>query len=370
MQRAILKVLKNATINAFPSGQLAPVDLFCAGAAAEIENVFINSSFTEFPVGGTGRIYVVKITCGLSVTYALGNKADLLDLQKCCNTQRNIVLPLACPAIPPITVFSVTGDNLGSAATPLEYVNLWNGNANNQILGKLYTGLGWQFNLFFNSGNFRPLSLQCTGSPAVLCPSITFPAITATTVTVNWTAVTGATQYRVEVRREGQTSGFATATVNGLTANFSSLQSNSVHHVTVQPFVDGAFVTTCPAADFTTIAQVQQVGLRWGWTDADPYTNDTTAPVFTTRGETFPITPGAPLNTDFSFMPSQKYAIVEYPATEANKTIWADTGSAPNNGSIPDAAFRAIFTVAGKKYIVARNPIDFDTAPTSRVIFS
>lgn len=367
MQKAILRVVKSGTISAFPAGQLAAVDLFCSGVQADIENVFINSSFTEFPVGGTGRIFVVKITCGLSTTYAFGNKEDLIDLQKCCNTKRNITIPLACPAIPPVTVYSITGVNLGTASTPVQYVALWNSNADNQILGTLYTGLGWQFNLFFNSGNFKPVSLQCTGSAAPVCPTVTFTNITSDSVQVNLTAVAGATNYRIEVRREGQTSGFATATTGSLSANFTSLQPASLHHVTVTVEIGGVYGSPCPTVDFSTTAVVQS--LVWGYSATDPYINDTTAPTFTILGSSA-LTPGAALSTNFSTMPTQQFAVVSYPASESNKTIWADTGSAPNNGSIPDAAFRAIFSVGGRKFIVARNPIDFDTAPTSRVNFS
>lgn len=370
MQKAILKVVKSSSISNFPGGTLASVNLFCSGVKADIENVFINSSFVESQVPGTGKIYVVKISCGGSTTYALGNKADLIDLQLCCNTVKNLTLSLACPAVPPLNVYSITGALLGTATTQLQYVNLWNGDTNNQTLGKLYTGNNWKFNLSFNVGNFRPFTLECAALTAT-CPAVSFTNVTSNSVTVNWVAVPGATNYHIEVIREGQTSGFANATTSSLTANFSSLQPGSLHHVTVTPEVDGAYLPTCPAVDFsTTSAPVVLTSLKWGHSLTDPYVDNTTAPVYSLLGSLDPLSPGATLSTNFTSMPSQRYAVVEYPATESDKTIWADSGSAPNNGSIPDAAFRAIFAVNGRKYIVSRNPMDFDTNPASRVVFS
>jgi hypothetical protein len=57
-----------------------------------------------------------------------------------------------------------------------------------------------------------------------------------------------------------------------------------------------------------------------------------------------------------------KYLVVKIPASEPTPTTWFSTSF--NNGSIPDATFRSVFTIGGYKYLVSRDGagVAFDPA--------
>lgn len=132
------------------------------------------------------------------------------------------------------------------------------------------------------------------------------------------------------------------------------------------PGVNNASATLSNATAFT-VAAPSTFDVSYGYSATDPYVDDFTAPVFTQMGTLTPAL-GANISVPFHDMPTLNFSVVEYDATESTKTTWFNTPF--NNGTIPDSAQRAIFTVAGKKYIVARNAITYDPSPANPVVFS
>lgn len=79
---------------------------------------------------------------------------------------------------------------------------------------------------------------------------------------------------------------------------------------------------------------------------------------------TFNITDGNPLVVPFPLAASNnKFNIVKYPITQSDKTLWNNTQS--NFGQIPDAQYRAIFTIGSWKYIVSRTEMSLDSTQTT-----
>lgn len=107
--------------------------------------------------------------------------------------------------------------------------------------------------------------------------------------------------------------------------------------------------------------------IKAGYSATDPYIDDLTAPTFTTLHTTTQDT-GEGIAAQLNDMPTLQYSVIEYDSTEPTATTWYDTSF--NNGTIPDFAQRAVFSVGGKKYIVSRNPISYDTTVGHTVLFS
>lgn len=56
---------------------------------------------------------------------------------------------------------------------------------------------------------------------------------------------------------------------------------------------------------------------------------------------------------------NNQFEVIKVPITESVKTIWSNTPL--NQGIIPDAVFRATFTIGGFYYIVSRNAMSLDS---------
>lgn len=79
---------------------------------------------------------------------------------------------------------------------------------------------------------------------------------------------------------------------------------------------------------------------------------------------TFNITNGNPLVVPFPFgAANNQFNIVRYPISQSDKTVWVNTVT--NQGVLPDAQYRAVFTIGSYKYIVSRTEISLDILNTT-----
>jgi hypothetical protein len=166
MQHAILKTLKDANgTYPFPGGTIKKVDLFCNGQPNSFHPVIVNNALAEFSTVQAGRIAAIKIVsaCGTYNTYVVATENDVQSLQNCCNDKISLPITVGCTPVSgqALSVLDVFGTSLGNATTPAQYVALWNGSVNNQLIGKLYEGSGWNFILEAFVGSYKPLHVGC-----------------------------------------------------------------------------------------------------------------------------------------------------------------------------------------------------------------
>lgn len=98
------------------------------------------------------------------------------------------------------------------------------------------------------------------------------------------------------------------------------------------------------------------ITVTYAYSSTDPYVDDFTAPTAGTTATTN-ITHNADLSITFPFAAENKFLWFKVPSGESMKVTWFV--SSLNNGSIPDVAFRAAFTVGGFTYYVTRDPAGF-----------
>jgi hypothetical protein len=106
-----------------------------------------------------------------------------------------------------------------------------------------------------------------------------------------------------------------------------------------------------------------------GWSNTDPYIDNST-PLTITNSQTFSILPGANIIFTGSIVAfADKFIMCSFPETEPTPTIWAngDPLTALNQGPIPDAAMRAVWTVGALKYVCTRVQLAIDTAQDFRL---
>lgn len=98
------------------------------------------------------------------------------------------------------------------------------------------------------------------------------------------------------------------------------------------------------------------ITVTYVYSSTDPYIDNSTAPTAGTTATTT-IVHNADLSIMFPFAAENKFLWFKVPSGESTKVTWFV--SSLNNGSIPDVAFRAAFTVSGFTYYVTRDPAGF-----------
>ena len=98
------------------------------------------------------------------------------------------------------------------------------------------------------------------------------------------------------------------------------------------------------------------ITVTYAYSSTDPYIDNSTAPTAGTTATTT-ISHNADLSITFPFAAENKFLWFKVPSGESTKVTWFV--EALNNGSIPDVAFRAAFTVGGFTYYVTRDPAGF-----------
>ncbi len=92
--------------------------------------------------------------------------------------------------------------------------------------------------------------------------------------------------------------------------------------------------------------------VTYGYASVDPYISNSSPPSIGSSAVTT-IAHNADISISFPAAAVDKFIVFKVPATEPVKVTWFSTSL--NNGSIPDAAFRAPFTIAGFTYYVTRD---------------
>lgn len=113
---------------------------------------------------------------------------------------------------------------------------------------------------------------------------------------------------------------------------------------------------TSTAATLTVNAVVAAPAVTYGYSSTDPFVNNTTAPTIGNAATTT-ITNNADISISFPASAVDKFIVFKVPSTQSIKVTWYSTDL--NNGTIPDAAFRAPFTVSGFTYYVTRDAAGF-----------
>jgi hypothetical protein len=98
------------------------------------------------------------------------------------------------------------------------------------------------------------------------------------------------------------------------------------------------------------------ITVTYAYSSTDPYVDNSTAPTAGTTATTS-ISHNADLSITFPFAAENKFLWFKVPAAESTKVTWFVESL--NNGTIPDVAFRAPFTVGGFTYYVTRDPAGF-----------
>lgn len=98
------------------------------------------------------------------------------------------------------------------------------------------------------------------------------------------------------------------------------------------------------------------ITVTYGYSASDPYVDNSTAPTIGSSATTT-ITHNADLSISFPFAAVDKFLVFKVPSGESTKIHWFVTSL--NNGDIPDAAFRAPFTVGSFTYYVTRDAAGF-----------
>lgn len=375
MTKAILKVLKNATITAFPNGQNTVVDIVCGGVKADLQQVIVDSAFVEYDRFAPGRVVAIKINCGVETSYALGNLTDLLNLQNCCVILKNYKIGMGCVPGESVTVYNVLGNEIGTASTPTQYASIWNANATNRVIGTLYIENGWNFNLSFRIGNERPLIFPCVGdggSYVYLCPNnlvvsstgygnlhVAFEALVARAYVIRVysnEAATALVASYTYTNTSGATQN-ATHDFNGLAAGNYYAEVREAGSATVCTIASAA-VAVAPSGGGGGGGSV----VEWNFFDNEPASDGLDA-------YDYPNSQAHVAEADISInvaaMGSNRWIVARYPDSESNYTKWYNT--AQNNGNIPDSAFLDIITMSGHKYVKSRTALTFDPASPFKI---
>lgn len=109
-------------------------------------------------------------------------------------------------------------------------------------------------------------------------------------------------------------------------------------------------------SDTVLIAVMDGAQITYGYSASDPYVDNSTAPTVSNPA-VISIAHNADLNLFYPAAAVDKFLIVKVPSGESVKNLWFV--EAANNGSIPDPAWRAPFTVGGFTYYVTRNEAGF-----------
>lgn len=92
--------------------------------------------------------------------------------------------------------------------------------------------------------------------------------------------------------------------------------------------------------------------MTYGWGSNDPYVDNATVPIIENPAS-ISITHNDDLIVNFPSPAVDHFLVFKEPSTEAVKTKWFSTNL--NYGTIPDAAFRSPFVIAGFRYYVSRD---------------
>ena len=107
--------------------------------------------------------------------------------------------------------------------------------------------------------------------------------------------------------------------------------------------------------------------ITYGYSTTDPYVDNSTIPTIS-NSATLTISPGANLSIPYTSAAVDKFLVIKIPSSQPTPTAWYST--AFNNGTIPDATFRAVFTIGSFKYLVSRDLAGVAFDPTVPMQFN
>lgn len=123
------------------------------------------------------------------------------------------------------------------------------------------------------------------------------------------------------------------------------------YNVVVQDAASGSAISNTAVLTVNT-----PITVTYAYSSTDPYIDNSTAPTAGTTATTS-ISHNADLSITFPFAAENKFLWFKVPSGESTKVIWFVESL--NNGTIPDVAFRAPFTVGSFTYYVTRDPAGF-----------
>lgn len=168
-------------------------------------------------------------------------------------------------------------------------------------------------------------------------------------VTFSVVATGGTTPYTYQWKKN-------TVDIGGATSNnynISSTISGDAGNYTV---VVTDAVPNSVTSNIAVLTVVTPITITFGYGASDPYVDNSTAPTISNSATTT-ITHNADLSINFSGAATDKFLVFKVPAGESTKITWFVTSL--NNGTIPDLAFRAPFTVSGFTYYITRDAAGF-----------
>jgi hypothetical protein len=348
MTNAILTVFRSEDGTEDFAGAKALVSLYCDSNTKKLfYTVFINSDFDEFAATGTGRKRVTKIVnpCNESFSYVQEQLQDLQVLQGCCTDGKNYLITLACAAEGTISVYDVLGNVIGSATTATQYATVWNANANNQKIGQLFVQTGWNFVLHHLTGNFRPLSLQCSSTT---CPVISFGDVTQTSIEITWTGTSGNTYY-YELLNSSNAVLQAGTTSSGLHKVFTGLTASTAYKIRIS--AGTASDSSCSVVNRTTSAAPNL--FYWDFFTSEPV--DVAGASLT---QSMSHTPETNIVINPAGTGANKWFLGKFNSSESVFATWYNTTL--NSGTIPDSTFENIIVIGSNKYIKSRVAFTLD----------
>jgi hypothetical protein len=375
-----------------PNGSLLPVLLTCEptgsySVPAYLETVIlkhVESALVVQSAWSTGAFVATKVTnaCTGTFSYVAESINNVTGLQNPCCAGRSapVITPPYVYECPSITVSSTGTGNVHVAftakASTAYIVHLYsNADGSTQLSQTTFTnGSG---SAVAASSNFNSLSpgtyyvevrevgstTPCTihsyvlAAPTYVCPSDVVVTGVVDHAHVTFTGAAGKS-YNIYLWNDagGTSANGGVGSVTNSDVSPAAMSANIYR-------ASGTYYVEVRETGSTTPCAIQQVILapaglsgRFAFLDEEP--PDVEAVSFSATVISF--SPGGDATISTTGLGPERWVVFRFPASETSFLHWFNTTL--NSGDIPDAAFEAIVTLGGFKYIKSRNALSFDTS--------
>jgi hypothetical protein len=195
------------------------------------------------------------------------------------------------------------------------------------------------------SGTITPTALAILSNPSNQTVTV------GSSASFTATATGGTTPYTHQWQK-------GTTNISGATSGTYTIGSTITGDAgTYRDVITDAVAASVISASATlTVNTTTIIRAVYGYVSTDPYVDNSTVPSLGTIDSTV-ITHNADLSINFPSSAVDKFLVFKVPSTESTKVTWFVESA--NTGSIPDAAFRAPFTIGGYTYYVTRDAAGF-----------
>ncbi len=195
-----------------------------------------------------------------------------------------------------------------------------------------------------------------------VCRAVVVPAFSFLTQPTNKTDTVGASvpfyfkvqngtgpyKYQIHNLRTSSTSTTSTETLDNYTFFPTATETENYNFTAI----DLGGNDTILSNTVTLTVSAPAPTITYGYSASDPYVDNSTIPTIS-NSASITITSGANLSLSFPAGAVDKYMVIKIPVSQPTPTIWYSTSF--NNGTIPDATFRTVFTIGSFKYVISRD---------------